>query len=65
MKDSKPPTTLRAFGAVLSAFAGIGRGAALQRDTATLRPWHVIVAGLICAVVFVGIILTLVRYIAA
>jgi hypothetical protein len=54
----------RAFRAVISAFTGIGRGKALHDDLATLRPWQVIVAGLICAAVFVAVIVTLVRSIA-
>ena len=57
--------TLRAFRAVISAFTGIGRGKALQHDLATLRPWQVIVAGLICAAIFVAVIITVVRNIAA
>lgn len=57
--------TLRAFRAVISAFTGIGRGNALRDDLATLRPWQVIVAGLICAAIFVTVIVTLVRNIVA
>jgi hypothetical protein len=57
--------TLRAFRAVISAFTGIGRGNALRDDLATLRPWQVIVAGLICAAIFVAVIVTLVRNIVA
>ena len=57
--------TLRAFRAVISAFTGIGKGKALQDDLATLRPWQVIVAGLICAAIFVALIITVVRSIAA
>ena len=53
--------TLRAFRAVLSAFTGIGRGSTLRDDLATLRPWQIIVAGLICAGAFVAVIVTLVR----
>jgi hypothetical protein len=61
----EPAGTLRAFRAVISAFTGIGKGRALQKDLATLRPWQVIVAGLICAAMFVAVIVTLVRSIAA
>ena len=57
--------TLRAFRAVFSAFTGIGRGNALREDLATLRPWQVVVAGLICAALFVTVSVTLVRNIAA
>lgn len=52
---------LRAFRAVISAFTGIGRGKALQNDLATLKPWQVILAGIISAVIFVSVIVTLVR----
>lgn len=55
---------LRAFRAVISAFTGIGKGRALQNDLATLKPWQVILAGLICAAIFVATIVTLVRGIA-
>jgi hypothetical protein len=63
-KGQETGGTLRAFRAVISAFTGIGRGKALHDDLATLRPWQVIVAGLICAAVFVAVIVTLVRNIA-
>jgi hypothetical protein len=63
--QSQRAGTLRAFRAVLSAFTGIGKGKALQHDLATLRPWQVITAGLICAAVFVAVIITVVRNIAA
>jgi hypothetical protein len=55
------PGVFRAFRAVISAFVGIGKGTALQNDLATLRPWHVIVVGLICAALFVGVIVMVVR----
>lgn len=55
------PGLFRAFRAVISAFIGIGKGEALQNDLATLRPWHVIVAGLILAALFVGVIVMVVR----
>ena len=54
-------SALRAFRAVISAFTGIGRGKALQNDLATLKPWQVILAGIISAVIFVSVIVTLVR----
>jgi hypothetical protein len=57
--------TLRAFRAVISAFTGIGKGKALQHDLATLRPWQVIVAGVVCAAIFVAVIITVVRNIAS
>jgi len=61
----EPAGTLRAFRAVISAFTGIGRGKALRDDLAMLRPWQIIVAGLICAAIFVSAIVMLVRNIVA
>jgi hypothetical protein len=63
--DENRPGVFRAFRAVISAFTGIGKGEALKHDLATLRPWQVIVAGLILAALFVGIIVIVVRNIAA
>lgn len=51
---------LRAVAAVLSAFIGIRKSAARDKDLASLKPVHVIVAGLIAAAVFVATIVTLV-----
>lgn len=57
------PSPLRAFKTVLWAFLGIRKGAASERDLATLRPWQVVVAGVIGAALFVTAIVTLVRII--
>jgi hypothetical protein len=53
----------RAFKAVFWAFFGIRKGAASQSDLASLKPWQVIVAGVIGAAIFVTVIVTLVRVI--
>lgn len=39
--------------AVLSAFVGIRRKSAYQRDAVHLKPVHVIVAGVVCGILFV------------
>jgi hypothetical protein len=49
--------------AVLAAFIGIRKGAAHDRDMATLRPAQVIAVGIAAAVVLVLGLVTLVRYI--
>jgi hypothetical protein len=49
--------------AVLSAFIGIRKGAAHERDLATLTPVQVIVAGVIAAAVFVLGLVLLVSFI--
>jgi hypothetical protein len=57
---SKRSNPLRAVSAVLSAFIGIRKSTARDKDLASLKPIHVIVAGLIAAAVFVATIVTLV-----
>ena len=57
---SKTSNPLRAVSAVLSAFIGIRKSTARDKDLASLKPIHVIVAGLIAAAVFVATIVTLV-----
>lgn len=53
----------RAVPAVLGAFIGIRKSSARDRDAASLKPIHVIVAGLIGAALFVLALVTLVRLI--
>jgi hypothetical protein len=54
---------LRAVSAVLGAFIGIRKSSARDRDLASLKPVHVIVAGVIAAAIFVLTIVTVVRLI--
>jgi hypothetical protein len=54
---------LRAVSAVLGAFIGIRKSSARDRDLASLRPVHVVVAGVIAAAIFVLTIVTVVRLI--
>lgn len=49
--------------AVLSAFIGIRKGAAHERDAVTIKPAQVIVMGIVLAAVFVLSLVMLVRYI--
>jgi hypothetical protein len=67
MKDAPPGkvSPLRAFKAVFWAFFGIRKGAASQSDLASLRPWQVILAGVLGGALFVAVIITLVRMITA
>jgi hypothetical protein len=62
--ERKPASPLRAISAVLGAFVGIRKSADRDADLASLKPVHVIVAGVIGAVIFVTVIVTLVRLIA-
>jgi hypothetical protein len=61
--SGKRASPLRAVSAVLGAFIGIRKSADRDRDLASLKPIHVIVAGLIGAAIFVLTIVTLVRLI--
>ena len=64
--ESEPPrkaTPLQVAKAVLSAFIGIRKGSAHERDAVTITPVQVIVAGVIGAAIFVASLITLVRYI--
>ncbi len=56
-------TPLQVVKAVLSAFIGIRKGAAHERDIATITPVQVIVVGIIAAAVFVLSVILLVTFI--
>jgi len=56
-------TPLQMVKAVLSAFIGIRKGAAHDRDMATLKPVQVIVTGIVAAALLVLGIATLVHFI--
>lgn len=51
----------RAIATVLSAFAGIRRGKDSKNDMQKLHPVQIILAALICAAVFIAILVLLVR----
>jgi hypothetical protein len=61
--DGRTSSPVRAVSAVLSAFIGIRKSAARDRDLASLKPAHVIVAGLVAAAAFVAMLVTLVQVI--
>ena len=52
-------------GAVLSSFIGIRKRSKLERDMSSIRPQHVIAAGIIAALCFIAILATLVHFIVA
>lgn len=54
---------LRAVSAVLGAFIGIRKSSARDRDMASLRPVHVVVAGVIAGAIFVLTIVMVVKLI--
>jgi hypothetical protein len=69
MTEPSPPTHeagfLRIVAAVLSSFIGIRKRASLERDMISIKPQHVIVAGIIAALCFIAILATTVHFIVA
>jgi hypothetical protein len=63
--DSESPRAgfLQVFAAVFSSFLGIRKKAAGERDATSIKPVHVILAGLLGAAILVIALFTLVRVI--
>ena len=62
-ESARESSPLRAVSAVLGAFIGIRKSSARDKDLASLKPIHVIVAGVLGAALFVLIIVTVVSLI--
>lgn len=64
MSEQKPRNA--SFGATMKAvfwsFFGVRKRKDYERDAANLNPIHVIIAGLIGVVIFIGILVTVVRF---
>jgi hypothetical protein len=54
---------LQVLGAVFSSFFGIRKRAAGERDMVTIKPLHVIVAGVLGAAILIGLMVTLVSFV--
>lgn len=54
---------LQVAGAVFWSFFGIRKKAAGERDAVSIKPLHVIIAGLLGAAILVALVLTLVHFI--
>ena len=52
--------TLRAVG---WSFLGVRRRADLEQDVAKLNPVHIVIAGVLGAIVFIGVLVMLVRWV--
>jgi hypothetical protein len=63
LQPERKATPLQVAKAVLSAFIGIRRRAAHEKDVVTLTPLQVVVAGVIAAAIFVLSLVMLVRFI--
>jgi len=47
--------------AVIWSFFGLRRKSDFDRDQAQLKPVHLIIAGLLCAALFIGLLVTVVK----
>jgi hypothetical protein len=54
---------LQIIGAVFWSFFGIRRKAAGERDMGTIKPHHVVIAGVLGAAIFVAVLIVLVHFI--
>lgn len=56
---------LRSMKMVVWAFAGMRKGSASQEDLVTVKPVHIVVAGLVVGACFIAVIAMLVHWIVA
>ena len=61
--SSRKGSVVRAFKAVAWSFFGVRKGAEYEKDVAQLNPLHVIVAGIVAAALFVGVLVVLVKWV--
>lgn len=61
--DVRSASFIRVLVAVCSSFLGIRKRSAGERDAGTIKPLHVIIAGLLAAAIFVALVVTLVSVI--
>jgi len=54
---------VRTFKAVAWSFFGVRKGSDYERDIAELKPQHVIVVGIVCAALFVLVLVAIVKWV--
>ena len=59
----RKPSLLRTLLAVLWSFFGVRKRKDLERDVSELNPIHLVVAGVIVAAIFVGVLIALVNWV--
>jgi amino acid transporter len=62
---ARRPPLWQSFRAVAWSFFGVRRSAGLAHDVQRLNPVHLIIAGIVSAALFVGLLLLLVHWVAA
>jgi len=61
MENARKPSFFKAIKAVLWSFLGIRKGSAHRADLAELSPVHVVISGILCAAVFIGLLIVVVH----
>ena len=59
--EPRAATLLQVAGAVFWSFFGVRKGNNMQRDAVTIKPWQVVVVGIVLAAVLVFALLALVQ----
>lgn len=59
----RPATLLELIGAVFWSFFGVRKGEAMRRDAVTIKPYQVIIVGIVFAAILVATLIVLVRII--
>jgi hypothetical protein len=59
----RPATVLELMGAVFWSFFGVRKGEAMRRDAVTIKPYQVIIVGIVFAAILVATLIVLVRII--
>ena len=59
---ARPGSILDTFKAVAASFFGVRGGKAHDADVSKLNPVHVVIVGVICAAIFIAILIVAVRF---
>jgi len=62
LPPARPASLAQIASAVFWSFFGIRRGKDMARDTATIKPLHIVIAGLIAGILFVLALIALVTF---
>ena len=60
---SRKGSFAQSFKAVAWSFFGVRRASEYEKDVTQLNPVHVIVAGVIAALIFIGVLIAVVRWV--
>jgi hypothetical protein len=61
MNDAKKPTIFATFKAVAWSFLGIRKRKDFEQDQVTLKPYHLIAAGIIGVFILIGVLMVVAK----